>query len=104
MLDVEERKALIAEGVKQLAASVGGEAILPDELLAEVANLVEKPTPLLGSFKEEFLALPEDVLISVMKKHQRYFPIRTVGDGRGDRSHALAPVFRGRPQRRRAGT
>jgi glycyl-tRNA synthetase len=79
LLEVEERKALIAEGVKKLAASLGGEAILPDELLAEVANLVEKPMPLLGSFKPEFLALPEDVLISVMKKHQRYFPIRGIG-------------------------
>ncbi len=79
LLEVDERKALIAEGVKKLAASLGGEAILPDELLAEVANLVEKPMPLLGSFKPEFLALPEDVLISVMKKHQRYFPIRGIG-------------------------
>ncbi len=79
VLDGEERKALIAEGVKKLAASVAGEAILPDELLAEVANLVEKPLPLLGSFEKEFLDLPEDVLISVMKKHQRYFPIRSVG-------------------------
>ena len=76
LLDVEKRKALIAEGVRRLAASVGGEAIMPDELLAEVANLVEMPTPLLGSFEKESLALPEDVLISVMKKHQRYFPIR----------------------------
>jgi glycyl-tRNA synthetase len=79
VLDVEERKALIAEGVKKLAASVKGEAILPPELLAEVANLVEKPMPLLGGFEKKFLALPEDVLISVMKKHQRYFPIRSVG-------------------------
>ena len=79
LLEVEERKALIAAEVKKLAASQGGEAIIPDELLAEVANLVEKPLPLLGGFKEEFLALPEDVLISVMKKHQRYFPIRSVG-------------------------
>jgi glycyl-tRNA synthetase len=79
VLEAEERKVLIAEGVRSLAASVGGEAILPDELLAEVANLVEMPTPLLGSFETEFLALPEDVLISVMKKHQRYFPIRSAG-------------------------
>ncbi|MFH1523340.1 MAG: glycine--tRNA ligase subunit beta, partial [Chloroflexota bacterium] len=79
VLDVEERKALIADGVKKLAASVKGEAIMPDELLAEVANLVEKPTPLLGSFEKEFLALPEDVLISVMKKHQRYFPTQKDG-------------------------
>jgi glycyl-tRNA synthetase len=78
VLEPEERKTLIAEGVRSLAASVGGEALLPDELLAEVANLVEMPTPLLGSFEQEFLALPEDVLISVMKKHQRYFPVKSV--------------------------
>jgi glycyl-tRNA synthetase len=75
VLDVEERKALIEAGVRELAVSVKGEAILPPELLAEVANLVEKPMLLLGGFEKEFLALPEDVLISVMKKHQRYFPV-----------------------------
>jgi glycyl-tRNA synthetase len=76
LLDVEERKAVIETGVRELAASVKGQAILPPELLAEVANLVEKPMPLLAGFEKEFLTLPEDVLISVMKKHQRYFPIK----------------------------
>ena len=79
VLDVEERKAVIEAGVKKLAASVKGEAILPPELLAEVASLVEMPTPLLGSFETEYLALPKDVLISVMKKHQRYFPVSNTG-------------------------
>ena len=55
---------------------------MPPELLAEVANLVEMPTPLLGSFEKEFLALPEDVLISVMKKHQRYFPVSSASMSR----------------------
>jgi glycyl-tRNA synthetase len=100
LLEVEERKALIAQGVRKLAASLNGEAILPDELLAEVANLVEKPMPLLGSFKPEFLALPEDVLISVMKKHQRYFPIRhpspdgtSTRQGGGSGGEGLLPNF-----------
>ncbi len=94
VLDVEERKALIAEGVNKLAASVGGAAIMPPELLAEVANLVESPTPFLGSFKQEFLSLPEDVLISVMKKHQRYFPIRLPSpDGGGVGGEGLLPYF-----------
>jgi glycyl-tRNA synthetase len=75
VIEVEERKAVIRQGVQRLAASVGGEALLTDELLGEVANLVEMPTPLLGSFEKEFLSLPEEVLVSVMKKHQRYFPI-----------------------------
>ena len=99
LLDVEERKTLIAEGVRSLAASVGGEALLPDELLAEVANLVEMPTPLLGSFEQEFLALPEEVLISVMKKHQRYFPVssasvsRATGDPDTGKHGTLLPYF-----------
>lgn len=79
MLDSEERRAYIAAQAKDLAASVGGE--IPDvaELLNEVANLVEWPVPLLGHFAEEYLALPQEVLIAVMKKHQRYFPVMQQG-------------------------
>jgi glycyl-tRNA synthetase len=90
LLDVEARKSAIADGVRELAASVGGEALMPPELLAEVANLVERPTPLLAGFGKEFLALPEDVLVSVMKKHQRYFPIRSK---RADDRPPLLPNF-----------
>ncbi len=75
VLDKEERKASIAEQVKQAAALIGGEAIIEDGLLNEVANLVEMPTAVMGEFDNEYLSLPRDVLISVMKKHQRYFPI-----------------------------
>jgi glycyl-tRNA synthetase len=79
VLDPEQRRTRIAAQAKELAASVGGE--IPDvpELLAEVANLVEWPTPLLGHFSEEYLALPQEVLIAVMKKHQRYFPVMKDG-------------------------
>src|SRR5439155_21914858 len=68
-----------------LAAEVGG--AVPDDpaLLAEVANLVEAPTPLRGAFDPRFLALPREVLVTVMRKHQRYFPIER--DGR------LLPFF-----------
>lgn len=78
-LDKEERKASIIEQVKQSAALVGGEAIIEDGLLNEVANLIEMPTAVMGGFNEEFLELPRDVLISVMKKHQRYFPVEKNG-------------------------
>ena len=73
--DREERRALIAEQVAELALGVGGH--IPDDpaLLDEVTNLVEQPTPLLGHFEETYLRLPADVLIAVMKKHQRYFPV-----------------------------
>jgi glycyl-tRNA synthetase len=77
VLDSDERSRLIVEMVKQAAASVGGEALIDPGLLAEVTNLIEKPTAVLGEFNPEFLALPRDVLISTMKKHQRYFPVES---------------------------
>ncbi len=79
VLDKEERKASIVEQVKQAAALVSGEAIMDDDLLDEVTYLIEKPTAVMGEFNSEFLQLPREVLISVMKKHQRYFPIEESG-------------------------
>ncbi|MBI3170095.1 MAG: glycine--tRNA ligase subunit beta [Chloroflexi bacterium] len=75
ILDKEERKASIMAQVNEAAHLVGGEAIIEDGLLNEVTNLIEMPTAVMGGFNSEFLSLPKDVLISVMKKHQRYFPI-----------------------------
>jgi len=71
----EERKASIVQQTRKAAAVVNGAAILDELLLAEVTNLIERPTAVLGHFDKEFLSLPREVLISVMKKHQRYFPI-----------------------------
>ena len=75
VLHTEARRKAIAAAARELARSVGGE--IPDDpaLLDEVTNLVELPTPLLGSFEERFLALPPMVLVAVMRKHQRYFPV-----------------------------
>ncbi|MEW5940391.1 MAG: glycine--tRNA ligase subunit beta, partial [Chloroflexota bacterium] len=75
LLEKEERKAAIVEQVKQAADVIGGEAIIEEGLLNEVTNLIEMPTAVMGGFDKEFLSLPKDVLISVMKKHQRYFPV-----------------------------
>ncbi len=79
VLDKEERKASIVEQVKQAAAVIGGEAIIEEGLLNEVTNLIEMPTAVMGGFDNEYLSLPQDVLISVMKKHQRYFPVEKNG-------------------------
>jgi len=76
VLDTADRKASIVEQVRQAAALVGGEAIIDDDLLDEVANLIEMPTVVMGGFDPVFLQLPKDVLTTVMKKHQRYFPIQ----------------------------
>ncbi|MFO7663243.1 MAG: glycine--tRNA ligase subunit beta [Chloroflexota bacterium] len=75
ILDGEARRASIVSGAAALAQSKGGS--IPDDpgLLDEVTNLVERPTPLLGAFEERFLALPPMVLVAVMRKHQRYFPV-----------------------------
>lgn len=98
VLDLDERSRLIVEMVKKAAASVGGEAIIEPGLLAEVTNLIEMPTAVLGGFNADFLALPRDVLISVMKKHQRYFPVESrmsnVGNLTSDvRPSTLLPYF-----------
>ncbi len=85
LLDVDERRSRIQEEITRLAKEVGGEIIDDPNLLAEVTNLVEKPTAFRGTFDDEFLELPREVLISVMKKHQRYFPIEKKG--------ALLPYF-----------
>jgi len=76
VIDIEERRASIVEQVKQAADLVKGQAIIEPGLLAEVADLVEMPTAVMGGFPAEYLQLPRDVLISVMKKHQRYFPVQ----------------------------
>ena len=79
LLDVAERQACIQSQVLELASTVEGSVPPDDELLAEVTNLVEQPTALLGSFDSSHLQLPREVLISVMKKHQRYFPLEKDG-------------------------
>jgi glycyl-tRNA synthetase len=75
VVDREQRQQLIREQLAAAAASVGG--VVPDEpaLLDEVTDLVEQPAAILGSFEQRYLSLPADVLTTVMKKHQRYFPV-----------------------------
>ncbi len=75
VVDPAERREQIRRQAEALAASVGGRIPEDPALLDEVTNLVERPTALLGRFEEEYLALPQEVLISVMRKHQRYFPV-----------------------------
>ena len=75
VLNHKQRFETIRVEVRRLAAEVGGRVIPDPSLLAEVTNLVERPTLLCGHFDEKYLALPDAVLIAVMKKHQRYFPV-----------------------------
>ena len=70
----------IAELVRQAALRAGGQPKLDAPLVAEVAALVEWPVPVTGSFDRRFLALPVEVIESVLQLHQRYFPVYD-GDG-----------------------
>lgn len=80
LLDVDERKQSIIDQVEKLVAEVGGEIAEDPALLAEITHLVEAPTALLGKFEEKHLKLPKEILITVMKKHQRYFPVQKDGE------------------------
>ena len=93
LLDGEERRRAIEEQTCTLASQVNG--IIPDDvsLFAEVTNLVEAPTALRGSFDRAYLDLPREVLISVMKKHQRYFPVLHSPKGAESGDKALLPYF-----------
>jgi len=75
-VDPQIREKKIREQIETLAKNVNGQAIIPSELLAEVINLVEYPTAVLGKFDDDFLNLPDEVITTVMVKHQRYFPIK----------------------------
>jgi glycyl-tRNA synthetase len=86
ILDIDQRRAAITEQVAQLAASVGGRVPDDPRLLDEVTNLVERPTALLGRFEDKYLTLPREVLVTVMRKKQRYFAVE-------DASGQLLPYF-----------
>jgi glycyl-tRNA synthetase len=73
--DSDERKQIINGQVAKLLSSVKASTDIDKNLLSEVNNLVEAPTALLGNFDRSHLELPPEVLVGVMKKHQRYFPV-----------------------------
>ena len=83
--DPEDREELIVTGAKDLVYPDGFIDLDP-ALISQITYLVEQPTPLLGTFDESYLALPDTVLTTVMRKHQRYLPVR-------DASGELLPMF-----------
>ena len=73
LADFAERRAQIAARVEQLAQAENGSAIVPLALLDEVTALVEWPVPLVCSFEERFLEVPQEALITTMQDNQKYF-------------------------------
>ncbi|UTR14384.1 glycine--tRNA ligase subunit beta [Salipaludibacillus sp. LMS25] len=76
IVDPIERKTAIRKQLEQMAESEGWIVPVDENLLEEVTNLVEYPTALYGTFDERFLKVPEEVLITSMREHQRYFPVK----------------------------
>jgi len=85
---VEKRKGLIWEGVMLNAVNLKAE-VRDKDLLDEVANLIEYPHIIIGRFDDSFLELPTEVLVTVMKHHQRYFPLYSL-EGTGLRPYFVA--------------
>jgi glycyl-tRNA synthetase beta chain len=85
--DYDDRREAILGQVVEAAVKAGGEAVIDEALLDEVAALVEWPVAVCGRFDERYLAVPEACLISSMQGHQKYFPVRDKLSGK------LLPYF-----------
>ena len=86
IVDQDKRKKMIREQIEACAKENGGQAEITGDLLEEVLYLVEYPTALCGRFEEKYLQLPPEAVITPMRDHQRYFPVK---DGAG----RLLPLF-----------
>ncbi|WP_102263627.1 glycine--tRNA ligase subunit beta [Mesobacillus jeotgali] len=75
--DAKKRKDAITSQLEKIEDENGWVVPVDEDLLEEVNNLVEYPTALYGRFEEEFLEIPSEVLITSMKEHQRYFPVKS---------------------------
>ncbi len=86
VVSAAKRREMILTGIRQLLMGRGLEAKMDEALLETLVYLTEWPAPILGSFDAGYLSLPEEVLVTVMRHHQKYF---SVTDGKGK----LAPHF-----------
>ncbi|HET6513931.1 MAG TPA: glycine--tRNA ligase subunit beta [Thermodesulfovibrionales bacterium] len=75
IVDQETRRRIITEGITRLAASVGGMPVMDEALLDTVTYLTEYPVPFLCKFPADYLSLPKELLITVMRDHQKFFAI-----------------------------
>jgi glycyl-tRNA synthetase beta chain len=86
IVDPAERAARIRAGLEQAAQAAGGRLLADEDLLQTVVNLNENPSVICGAFDRRFLDLPEEILVTVMREHQKYFSVNNA-EGR------LLPVF-----------
>ena len=86
IVDPEERRRTVWCQIQELAQKAGGIVDEDEDLLEEVSHIIEYPTALLGEVAEKYMHLPEPVITTPMKEHQRYFPVR-------DKEGKLLPYF-----------
>ena len=95
-ISFDARRTAIWSAAEKLAAGVNG--VVPPSagesggLIDEVVNLIESPTPIIGGFDPAFLELPKEVLVMVMRKHQRYFPVEDTATGDLSRISSPSPT------------
>ncbi|WP_286006430.1 glycine--tRNA ligase subunit beta [Ligilactobacillus aviarius] len=86
IVDAAERKSMTRDQINELAQKNNWKIVIDEDLLEEVNNLVEYPTVFAGSFDEKYLSVPDQVLITSMKDHQRFFYVT-------DQNGKLLPNF-----------
>ncbi len=86
IVDQNARRSMITAQIEEVAKNRGGIAEISDELLEEVLYLVEYPTALSGDFETKYLKLPPETVITPMRDHQRYFPVK-------NSAGELMPIF-----------
>ena len=89
IVDQLDRKTIIREQIIDLAATANATPVIEETLLEEVSALVEWPRGILGTFDKKFLQLPEEVVISSMQDHQKYFPLKNTA---GELSNAFVTI------------
>lgn len=75
IVDPGKRREMVTRLATEAAEKVGGRPVLEKDLVETVTNLVEYPSAVCGSFAKEYLILPREVIMTPMRRHQRYFPV-----------------------------
>lgn len=73
--DIQKRRETIVKLAEEKAAEIGADTAIDENLLEEITFITEWPVPVICSFSEKYLKIPEKVTVTVMAVHQRYFPL-----------------------------